>query len=403
MAARNPNHPQAQRAHARSGARIVLKKLITVLLSLAVLVGAYLVAFGVPLQVAQYWGIALTEEAAPAARGGPGGFPGGGPRGQGRATTVVLAPLEERAYTLVLRTIGSGVSLRRADVVATEAGEVVESALHANQLVEKGDVLLRLDDRTEQFALEIALANRDQALATVTRYKGLNQNGNAVVTEVALSEAEVALRLAQANVGLAEVALENRTIVAPFSGRLGLSDVSVGDRLSIGDAIVTVDDSTSLLATFEVPERSIGLLAEGKRVLVTTPTFAGRVFEGTITAFDSRLDSLTRSATVQAEIDNSEGLLLAGMTFAIRMTEETDPLPMVPSTAITWDRAGAGIWIAENGITRRVPVTIRYRNGDQVWVETDAPIGAQIVTEGASKLRDGAQVAAADVRKGPGT
>ena len=110
MAARNPNHSQAQRAHARSGARIVLKKLITVLLSLAVLVGAYLVAFGVPLQVAQYWGIALTEEAAPAARGGPGGFPGGGPRGQGRATTVVLAPLEERAYTLVLRTIGSGVS-----------------------------------------------------------------------------------------------------------------------------------------------------------------------------------------------------------------------------------------------------------------------------------------------------
>ena len=349
-----------------------------------------------PEQVEQLWGSAPAEDTA-APRGGPEGA-----RGQGRSTTVVLTPLQERAYTLVLRTVGSAVSLRRSDVVATEAGEVVEAALQANTPVEKGEVLLRLDDRTERLALEIAQANRDQAQATVTRYQGLHQNGSAVVTDVALSEAEVALRLAEANVGLAEVALQTRTVVAPISGRLGLSDVHVGDRLSNGDAIVTIDKSAILLATFEVPERSIGLLAEGKPVLVTTPTYAGRVFEGTITAFDSRLDSVTRSATVQAEIDNADGLLLSGMTFAIRMTEETAPLPVVPSTAITWDRAGAGIWVAVDGSTSRVPVTIRYRDGDQVWIETDALVGAQIVTEGASKLRDGAQVTTADAGTGPG-
>lgn len=314
----------------------------------------------------------------------------------------MLAPLEERAYTLVLRTVGSAVSLRQSEVVATEAGEVVEAALRANKLVDKGEILLRLDDRTEQLALEIARANRDLAQATVTRYQGLRQNGNAVVTDVALSEAEVALRLAEANVGLAEVALDNRTVVAPISGRLGLSDVHVGDRLSGGDTIVTIDDTTTLLATFEVPERSIGLLGEGKPVLVTTPTYAGRVFEGSVTAFDSRLDSVTRSATVEAEIDNAEGLLLSGMTFAIRMTEKTAPLPVVPATAITWDRTGAGIWVAEEGRTTRIPVTIRYRDGDQVWIETGAPVGAQIVTEGAAKLRDGAQVTTADASRGSG-
>ncbi|WP_301068924.1 efflux RND transporter periplasmic adaptor subunit [Pseudooceanicola sp.] len=363
---------------------------------MAVLAGAYVIAFGAPEQIAQFWGGAPAEEtAAPRGRAG-------GARGQGRATTVVLAPLEERNYSLVLRTVGSAVSLGRAEVIASEAGEVVDSALRANKLVEKGEVLLRLDDRTERLSLEIAQASRDQAQETVSRYQGLRINGTSVVTDVALSEAEVALRLAEANVGLAEIALEDRTIVAPISGRLGLSEVNIGDRLSIGDAIVTVDDSTTLLATFEVPERSIALLTEGKPVFVSTPTYAGRIFEGQITAFDSRLDSVTRSATVQAEIDNSEGLLLSGMTFAIRMSEETDPLPVVPATAITWDRSGAGIWVVEDGSTSRAPVTIRYRNGDQVWVETDAPVGAQIVAEGAAKLREGAQVAEARTSEGPG-
>ncbi|WP_417249452.1 efflux RND transporter periplasmic adaptor subunit [Celeribacter sp.] len=380
----------------------ISRNLIVATLSAGVLAVAYGVAFGVPASITQLWSGTATEGAATTGNASAQA-PARGPRGQGRATTVVMEPLEESSYTLDLRTVGSAVSLHSAEVIATEAGEVVETALRANQMVEKGDVLVRLDDRTEQLALEIARANRDQAQATVTRYEELNKNGSAVVTQVALSEAEVALRLAEANVGLAEDALESRTIVAPISGRLGLSDVSVGDYLSNGDAIVTVDDTTTLLATFEVPERSIGLLAEGKPVFITTPTYTGRIFEGVITAFDSRLDSVTRSATVQAEIDNSDGLLLAGMTFAVRVTDETDPLPLVPSTAITWDRTGAGIWVAEDGVANRVPVTIRYRDGDQVWVETEAPIGAQIVTEGASKLRDGSQVATAETRRRPET
>ena len=378
-----------------------MKKLIVVLLSLAVLAGAYAIAFGVPAQVAQHWGGTPAEEAAAAPNGRPGAGPGGS-RGQGRSTTVVLAPLEERAYTLVLRTVGSAISLRRSEVMATETGEVVEIALQANKLVDKGEVLLRLDDRTERLALEIAEANRDQAQATVTRYQGLHQNGSAVVTDVALSEAEVALRLAEANVGLAEIALENRTVVAPITGQLGLSDVHVGDQLSNGDAIVTIDDTSTLLATFEVPERSIGLLAEGKPVLVSTPTYAGRVFEGKVTAFDSRLDSVTRSATVEAEIDNAEGLLLSGMTFAVRMTDETAPLPIVPATASTMVRSPPGFFASDEGNSSRRPVTIRYRDGDQVWIETEAPLGAQIVTEGAAKLREGAQVVTADASRGPG-
>ncbi|WP_263764008.1 efflux RND transporter periplasmic adaptor subunit [Lentibacter sp. XHP0401] len=370
-----------------------MKNFIVVIVSLGVLAGAYVFAFGIPDQISQVLGAPAPEETS-AQNGGQAG-----PTRPRQATTVVLSTLEERTYNLVLRSVGSAVSLRRAEVVTTEAGEVVEAALRANALVNRGEVIVRLDDRTQRLSLEIAQAERDQAQATVTRFEGLQKNGSSVVTNVALAEAQVALRLAQANVGLAEVALDKRAIIAPFTGRLGLSDVNIGDQLTSGQTIVTLDDSTTLLAEFEVPERSIGLLAVGKPVFVATPTFAGRVFEGKVSAFDSRLDSVTRSATVQAEIDNSDGLLVSGMTFIVRMSEVTDPLPVVPSTAIIWDRSGAGIWVSEEGRVTRVPVTIRYRDGDQVWIEIDAPIGAQFVSEGASKLRDGAVVTGAQIGK----
>ena len=363
---------------------------LTLPLSIGVLAGAYAIAFGPPPQISQLW-----QDAPAATEAAPDPAPGRGARGAARATTVVLAPLEAQPYTLTLNTLGSAMSLRRSDIVATEAGAVVETALQANRRVAAGDVLLRLDDRTERLDLEIAQAQRDQAQATLTRSQELHRNGSAVVTDVALAEAEVALRLAEADVGLAELALERRTVTAPIAGRLGLSDVKAGDQLAVGDAIVTIDDATTLLASFEVPERAIALLAEGKQVSVTTPTYAGRIFEARITAFDSRLDSVTRSATVEAEIENADGLLLSGMTFTIRMSDDTAPLPVVPSTAITWDRSGAGIWLAEDGRATRLPVTIRYREGDRIWIETDAPLGAQVVTEGAAKLREGAAVASA--------
>lgn len=381
-----------------------LKQFAIVLVSLGILSGAYALTFGVPDQVSQLWGGAAED--APAAAGGgarPGGPGGPGGRGGGQSTTVVMAPLESRSYPLVLRTIGSATSAQRANVKMSEAGEVVETALRANALVEKGDVLLRLDDRTQKLALEIAQAELDQARDTVERYQRLQESGNLTITGVNLSEAEIGLRLAEANVGMAELALEERTVVAPISGRLGLSDVQVGDLVSAGDVVVTIDDSRVLVAEFEVPERSIGLLEEGKTVLVGTPTYAGRVFEGHITAFDSRLDSVTRSVTVKAEIDNSDGLLWSGMTFQVRMIEETDPLPTVPATAVTWDRTGAGIWVADQGRATRVPVTIRYREGDQVWLETEVAPGTQVVVEGAAKLRDGSAVTdAAAPAKGPG-
>lgn len=373
-----------------------MRKIITLAVSALIIAGAYFVAFGVPASL----GVGQTTETAadaPAgkATGGPGpGGPGRGPGGA-RVTTVAVTPLEMQPYEDVLRAIGSADALRRASVIPKVSGEVVETNLSANLDVSAGDVLVQLDAKTEMYNLEIAEAELEQARDKVLRYERLRESGNPAITDVEYAEAKVAQRLAEANLGLAQVALDNRTIRAPISGKLGLSDVEIGDVLSANTAIATIDDAETLLVVFELPERSVGLLEMGQTVLTSTPTFAGQVFEGEIVSFDSRIDSVTRSVTVRAQIDNSSARLWPGMTFSVRIVHESEPLAVLPATAITWSRDGSSVWIDKDGVAEQVAATILFRRNDQVWIEADITPGTMVVSEGAQKLRTGSAIAVA--------
>lgn len=380
----------------------MIRTAATIVLSVAILAGAYIFAFGLPVSVASLIGGPVgTEDSAGADATGPGkggrsgNVPPGGRRG-GTATTVVTAPLEMRPYVSVLSAIGSAQAHRSVSVSSTAAGEVIETNLSANRQVEAGDVLVRIDSRTENLDLQIAEAELAQAKATVSRYESLQATGNSTVTNVALSDARLAQQLAEAAVGLAQVALDDRTIRAPISGTLGLSSIEVGDTLATDTAIATIDDAEVLIVEFEVPERAIGLLADVEDVLASTPTFTGRVFDGKITSFDSRIDSVTRSVTVEARIENPDGLLWPGMTFAVRLEHESAPLRAVPSTAVTWSRTGSAVWADMDGTAERIPVTILFRRNDTVWIDGEIAEGTSVVTEGAQKLRPGARIVAPD-------
>ncbi|WP_412050074.1 efflux RND transporter periplasmic adaptor subunit [Hoeflea sp. Naph1] len=374
-----------------------MRRLVTLIVSAAILAGAYFIAFGVPASL----GVSSETQTAGGQREGradkstsPAGR-AGGPRGA-NTTTVVLSPLQKQPYEDILRAVGSADAVRSASVISNVSGDVIETNLSANKEVSAGDVLVQLDARTEMYNLEIAQAELEQARDKVLRYERLLASGNSSITDVALAEARIAQRMAEANVGLARVALDDRTIKAPIAGKLGLSDVEIGDTLSAGSVIVTVDDSEALLVVFELPERSVGLLEKGQKVLTSTPTYTGQVFEGEIVSFDSRIDSVTRSVTVHARIDNSDARLWPGMSFAVRIVHESDPLAVLPSTAITWSRSGSSVWVDRDGVAEQVAAAILYRRDDQVWIEADIVPGAQVVTEGAQKLRAGSLIVAAN-------
>lgn len=369
-----------------------MRKLAPLMASVLILTGSYFAAFGVPASLGVSPG-AENDGGRETSR--DAGRASGGPRGAA-VTTVVTAPLDMQPYEDILRAVGSATALHRSNVIANAAGEVVGISLTANRDVAAGDVLVRLDARTQLLDLEIAQAELTQATDTVLRYERLRASGNTTIADVTLSDARVAQRLAQANVGLAEVALEDRTIKAPISGKLGLSDLEIGDIVSVDTAIVTIDDADALLVEFELPERSIAVLENQSAILASTPTFTGRVFDGEITSFDSRIDSVTRSVTVKARIENPEGILWPGMTFAVRIIQQSEPLAVLPSTAVTWSRTGSSVWIDKDGSAEQVPATILFRRNDRVWIEADISVGTLVITEGAQKLRAGSRIMTAE-------
>lgn len=373
-----------------------MKKLLYVAVSIAILAGAYVWSFGVP--GAPPTGAPETAQSAggPRGPGGPGGP--GGPPGGGGATTVVLTPIDMQPFEDVFRAIGGSEAFNSATVTSDVSGRIVEINLAPNERVSQGDILVQLDARAATLSLETAQSELEQASDTLARYERLQQSGNSTVSDVTISEAKLAQSLAQANVGQAELTLENLTIRAPISGALGLSDANVGDYISANSEIVTIDDSSALLVEFELPERSVGFLSIGRAVSLETPSLTGRFFQGEITSYDSRIDAVTRTVTVKAWVENPEEILWPGMTFTARLTNLSDPMLVVPTTAITWSRDGASIWFEDEGKAQSTPVTILFRRDESVWLDAELPADTMVITEGAHKLRAGSEIVDANAQ-----
>lgn len=377
-----------------------MSRLLSFGLGLAVLCATYFYTFGIPAWAPLGLG-APSEESASTPNAGPNaGRPqrGGGRRGGG-ATVVTLGIVEQASFNDILRAIGTGEAINSVDVISDVAGQVEDINLSANAPVKAGDVLLKLDNRTETINLEIVQGTLKQAQAQIDRYEQLDAGNSGIVTAVTIADARTALLQAQLQVDLAQNALDERTIRAPIDGVLGLSKIKVGANLSNGANIVTIDDIHQLLVEFELPERALGLLSKEKEVLLSTPVFVGKVFTGEIFAYDNRIDSTTRTITVQARVDNNERLLLPGMSFGVRLINESEAGAVVPTNAITWTRNGSQIWVVEDDIAKAVPTSIVMRQQDRIWIDAKLEAGTKIVTEGTQKLRNGIKIQASNAER----
>ncbi len=343
---------------------------------------------------------------ATAGAGGAGGAgaagrrPGGGAGGAAQAAPVITAKVTTDDTGLDVSTIGTVAAAQEVTLYPEVTGFVTEIDFKQGTTVQSGQTLLRLDDKTQQVAVQIAQLALQSAQSAADRADALAKTNN--ITSQALEDAHNALEKAQADLKSAQLDVSQRVITAPFSGTVGLTDLSVGDLITSSKAIATLDDMATVTVSFSVPERASGLVQVGQKITATADAFPGTSFAGTISAVDTRVDPVARTLNVQATLPNDSNVLKPGMALDVDMTFAGQPRPAVPSLAVQWDRNGSYVWrIANDDTAHRIGITIVSRISGTVIVSGDLQVGDEVVTDGLQRMREGIKVVRTDAAGNP--
>jgi membrane fusion protein (multidrug efflux system) len=181
-------------------------------------------------------------------------------------------------------------------------------------------------------------------------------------------------------------------IRAAFSGQTGFRHVSVGSFVSPGTAITTLDDISVIKLDFTVPETYLFVLRRGLPVTAAATGLPDREFTGVVTNMDSRVDPVTRSVTVRAELDNPDGVLRQGMFMTVALQGEVSPTLVVPEEAIVPERGRAYVFVVKDNVVQRREVHTGKRRPGFVEIVSGVAEHERVVVDGTQSVRDGSQV-----------
>jgi membrane fusion protein, multidrug efflux system len=314
------------------------------------------------------------------------------------AVTTIVATQEEWPSTLTA--IGTVAAVRGVTVSADLPGVVERIAFESGQSVHEGDALAGQDTRQERAQLAAAEAQRDLARVNFERMQGLLDER--VISRAEFDRATADQRQAEARAGEIRALIDRKTIRAPFSGVLGLRKVNLGQYLSGGDALVTLEALDPIYVNFAVPQQAAGQVGAGRVVRATTDDATPVAYSGRVTAIDSVVDESTRNVQVQATFRNPGAKLRPGMFVQTEVVLGARRVVMsLPASAISYAPYGDSVYIVtdikrENGPTykgvRQQFVKLGGTRGDQVGVVSGVKPGDEVVTSGLFKLRNGAAV-----------
>ena len=314
------------------------------------------------------------------------------------AVTTIVA--RQESWPSTLSAIGTMAAVQGVSVSADLPGTVDRIGFDSGNSVREGEVLALLDTRQEQAQLAAAESQRDLARLNFERMQGLLNER--VISRAEFDRATAEQRQADARVGEIRATIERKTVRAPFSGILGIRHVNLGQYLSGGDALVTLQSLNPIYVNFGVPQQETPNMRLGRTVHVTVGDAAGGGFVGRITAVDSIVNEATRNVQVQATLPNREGRLRPGMFVQAEVVLSANrSMTTVPVSSISYAPYGDSVFVVSDlkdadGRTyrgvRQQFVKLGGSRGDQVAIVSGVKPGDEVVTSGVFKLRNGAAV-----------
>jgi membrane fusion protein (multidrug efflux system) len=314
---------------------------------------------------------------------------------------VSSAVAREEKWQGTLTAIGSVTAVQGVTVTPELAGIIREIAFESGAVVAKDALLVRLDTSTEEAQLHALEAQEELARLTLARERTLRSQN--MVPQSELETAEATLKQNEGMADATRAIIQKKTIRAPFGGRLGIRLVNLGQYLDTGKPIVSLQSLTPIYADFSLPQQELARLQTGMRVRVTTDTYPGRQFEGTLTAINPDLDAQTRSVGLQATFENAEQLLRPGMFARVEvLLPEEQPVLVIPATSVLSAPYGDSVYVIESKpgkdggkpefAVRQQFIRTGRAQGDFVSVESGLKPGERIVSAGIFKLRNGMSV-----------
>jgi membrane fusion protein, multidrug efflux system len=311
-------------------------------------------------------------------------------------TTVSTVEVEPVAWRPTLSAIGTVYAAQGVDL-SVEAGGIVREILFSpNETVEAGQALVRLDDTVQRADVAAAETQLSLEAANLERARELSARG--VATNVSLEASEAAANAAEAQLARANALLEQRRLVAPFAGTIGLPQVELGQYIQPGTIVATLQDLDAMRVDFALPEQQLGAVAIGQPVHVRADGDE-RTFDGAILGIDPRVDPSTRMVRVRGGTD-AGGALTPGqfVRIAIDLPEE-EGIVALPQTAVVTSLYGDYVYAVrpseddpEQLVARQVFVGLGRRSGGSVEILSGVSAGDTIVSAGQNRLSSGVPV-----------
>jgi membrane fusion protein (multidrug efflux system) len=275
----------------------------------------------------------------------------------------------------------------------------VVSAIHfeSGAVVRQGQVLVDLDSNVERSQLASVEARRELARVNAARTRALVASQSIARSQQDTDDSVVKTSGSDLDVLHAQIA--RKVVRAPFSGRLGIRQVNLGQYLNPGTAIATLESTDTVFVDFTLPQQRLKEIALGMPVRVTVEGEAVQASDGTLSAVDPSIDAVTRSIRLRASVPNGDEKLLPGMFAKVSvLLPGTHDVVTIPVLALVHASYGDSVFLVEdrkNGpgkAARQQFVKVSETRGDFVAVSQGLAAGQEVVTAGAFKLRNGAPI-----------
>jgi len=308
--------------------------------------------------------------------------------------TIGAATAKSATWPSELEAVGTVRAARGVELSAEASGEVIAITVRSGDTVDAAQPLLTLNDSVELASRKRQEANLELARLLYERDARLIKQKSIPQSQLDRSRADFESAMAQ--LAETEARLDNKRIVAPFAGTVGIIRARVGDYIESGAPITTLQDLTELEIDFSVPARHFPQLRPGLAIAVSTAAFPDKVFGATLQALDAKVDPGSRNLLLRATLDESEGLLPGMFARLVINLDEPRKVVTIPETAVSYSLHGNTVFVlrqavGETTVEPRIVKTGATRDGE-IAITSGLRGGEWVATVGQNKLYKGARV-----------